>query len=280
LGHTTNQTIQRKEYIPTIQIISHLQEVLSQEKKIDYLTFSGSGEPTLNSKIGKIILEIKKMSKIPVAVLTNSTLFSDTKVRSELLSADLVVPSLDAVTQETFAKVNYPYRSLKVGEIVEGLKKFRKVYKGKIWLEIMLVKGVNDNQEELLALKKVIEEINPDKIQLNTPVRPPAESWVKALSPEEMEKIRKFFGEKTEVITEFGKKGKKVYEKGKERELLSLIARRPVTLEEISSLGIPKNEVIKYLQSLQERGTVVSKNYQNKTYFQKTENRGTVISNQ
>lgn len=206
VGRTTCETIERKEYIAPDKILAELKEVLQSGKKIDYITLSGNGEPTLNSNIGEIIKEIKKMTALPVAVITNGTLLDDKNVREELLSADLVMPSLDAATQETFKKIDRPYPSLKIENIIEGMAEFREIYHGKFWLEIMFVKGINDNQEELNALKKAVEKINPDKIQLNTPVRPTCEKGVDILSSKKLLEIKEFFGKKCEIIPELNKK--------------------------------------------------------------------------
>ncbi|MFH1548543.1 MAG: radical SAM protein, partial [Candidatus Omnitrophota bacterium] len=196
----------RKQYLSPEKILTELKEVLKAGKKIDYITLSGNGEPTLNSKLGEIIREIKSITAISIAVITNGTLLNDKNVREELLSADLVMPSLDAATQETFEKIDRPYPSLKIEDIIEGMVEFRKVYSGNLWLEIMLVKGINDNKYELAALKKATEKIEPDKIQLNTPVRPTCEKELRTLSVQELFAVKEFFGNKCDIIPELNKK--------------------------------------------------------------------------
>jgi len=171
---TNNKTIQRKEYFNADEIIKELKNYLSENKKPDFITFSGSGEPTLNSGLGYMIDEIKKITDTPVAVITNSSLISDKQVRKELAKADLVIPSLDAVSENLFKKIDLPHKDLKINDIIEGLIKFRKEYTGKIWLEIMVLKGFNDTKEEFLKFKEIIKKINPDKVQLNTLDRAPA----------------------------------------------------------------------------------------------------------
>jgi wyosine [tRNA(Phe)-imidazoG37] synthetase (radical SAM superfamily) len=270
VGKTTNKTIERKEYVAPAQILSELEEVLKSGKKIDYITLSGSGEPTLNSKMGEIIKKIKKITQIPVAVLTNGTLLTDKNVREELLAADLVMPSLDAATQGIFEKINRPHRSLKIDSIIEGLVEFRKIYNGKFWLELMLVKGVNDNQDELNALKKAVERINPNKIQLNTPARPTCEEDVEMLSEERLAEIKEFFGDKCEIISEFERKEQKEDINNIEEKILELIKRRPMTSQDISSsLGVHIGEVIKYVDKLEKQNKISSKVRQGNRYFQK-----------
>lgn len=205
VGRTICKTIERKQYLLPEKILMELKEVLKAGKKIDYITLSGNGEPTLNSKLGEIIRGIKSITAISIAVITNGTLLTDKNVREELLSADLVMPSLDAATQETFEKIDRPEPSLKIEDIIEGMVEFRKVYSGNLWLEIMLVKGINDNKYELAALKKAIEKIEPDKIQLNTPVRPTCEKELQTLSIQELFAIKEFFGNKCEIIPELNR---------------------------------------------------------------------------
>ena len=270
LGKTTRKTVARKEYVPSAKILSELEKVLKGSKTIDYITLSGSGEPTLNSMTGKIIRGIKKMTAIPVAVLTNATLLTDDILRKELLPADLVVPSLDGATQDAFEKVNRPCASLKIGEIIKGIIDFKKISKGKMWLEIMLVKDINESEDELNALKSAVERIKPDRIQLNTPVRPPCELWVKTLSASKLIKIKKFFGNKCEIIADFNRKGHKAYLKDVEEEILTLLSRRPATCKDMSSsLGLHINEVIKYVDELERHKKISLKIYQGKRYFQK-----------
>jgi len=257
LGPTSKKTIKRKEYFPSPEILSQIKNVLNSGQRIDYITFSGSGEPTLNSAIGTLIREIKRITKVPVTVLTNSSLFTRNSVRKALRASDLVVPSLDAATQEIFVKINRPHPSLKIEKIIEGFKEFRREFKGSIWLEIMLAKGVNDSPSHIKKLKEVISEINPDKVQLNTVIRPPAEKFASPLNLKELERIKNILGEKCEIIAEFDKKEQRPPLENLEGAILSLIQRRPVTLTDISSsLGKHKNEIIKYLNFLLKEGKV------------------------
>ncbi len=257
LGPTIKKTIKRRKYFPSSEILSQIKKVLNSGQRIDYITFSGSGEPTLNSAIGTLVREIKKITPVPVVVLTNSSLFTLKSLRKALKPSDLVIPSLDAATQEIFVKINRPHPSLKIKKIIEGLKEFRREFKGTIWLEIMLVKGVNDSPPHIKKLIKAISEINPDKIQLNTVIRPPAEKFALALNSKELKRIKNILGEKCEIIAEFAKKKQVPPSEDLEEAIFSLIQRRPVTLTDISSsLGKHKNEIIKYLNFLLKEGKV------------------------
>jgi len=168
LGSTTRKTVLRRPYVPAERIIAELKAALGHGQEIDYITLSGSGEPTLNSQIGWIIDETRKITDTPVAILTNGTLLSIKSVRKELSRADLVIPSLDATSQEVFEKVNRPYLSLRIESVIGGLKAFREEFKGQIWLEVMLVKGINDGADAIESLGKVTAQLGCEKIQLNS----------------------------------------------------------------------------------------------------------------
>jgi len=268
LGRTTRKTVLRRPYIPADRVIAELKETLARGQEIDYITLSGSGEPTLNSEIGRIIDQIKKTTEVPVAVLTNGTLFSLKSVRMELSKADLVIPSLDAVSQDVFEKINRPYLGLRIKGIIEGLKTFGEQFKGEIWLEVMLVKGINDGVDAIEALRDLIPELGCDRVQLNTVIRPPTEKYARPLDYEEMAEIKKRLGDKCEIIARFSRRGQKAYKKDVEHQILDLLGRRPVTVRDISeALGIHENEVIKYLESLSESGEVKTARFQENTYY-------------
>ncbi|MFH1202564.1 MAG: radical SAM protein [Candidatus Omnitrophota bacterium] len=204
LGDTTHKTTERKEYIKIEEILNELKAWLGAnneiQKTVNYITLSGSGEPTLNVNIGEFIFQIKRIVNIPVAVITNSSFLSQASVRSQLLGADLIVPSLDAVSVSIWQKIDRPELNLKLDGIIQGLVSLRKEFKGKIWLEVMLVSGINDDIRQIKKLKEAIDMINPDKIQLNSPVRVAAESGILAVDKKKLEKIQEILGDKTEII--------------------------------------------------------------------------------
>ncbi len=204
LGRTFQKSPERKEYLKIDDILSEvhswLNNNLEQSKALDFITISGAGEPTLNSGIGSFIDSLKKIIAVPVAVITNSSLLGDQSVRRQILGANLIIPSLDAVTEEAFQKIDRPCPGIKLQDLIEGLVSLRKEFKGKIWLEVMLVKGLNDNLAHTRRLKDVIERINPDKIQLNSPIRFTAEEGVEPLDAKHLEKIKELLGDRCEVI--------------------------------------------------------------------------------
>ena len=204
LGPTRETTLERKEYIPIQEILEELKSWLANNNQkiaeLNFITLSGSGEPTLNSGLGALIREIKKITNVPVAVITNSSLLKEPDVRSQLQQADLVVPSLDAVTQSVFEKVDRPHPGIKIEEIIDALITFRKEFRGKIWLEVMLASGINDDLRQIKKLKEAIDKINPDKIQVNSPVRTTAEPGIVPVEQKKLKKIKEILGDKCEIV--------------------------------------------------------------------------------
>lgn len=204
LGETTQLTKERKEYIDIREVAGELKLWLQNNeeatKSLSYVTISGSGEPTLNIKIGELIGEVRKLTAAKVAVITNASLLGEVEVRRAVCAADLIVPSLDSVIPEIFRQIDRPFPDIRVEEIIEGLVSLRKEFAGKIWLEVMLVKGVNDKLAQIKKLKAVIDRINPDKIQLNSPVRTAAGKNILPVGSGRLEKFKEILGEKCEII--------------------------------------------------------------------------------
>jgi wyosine [tRNA(Phe)-imidazoG37] synthetase (radical SAM superfamily) len=236
---------------------------LKDRNKMDFITFSGAGEPTLNSEIGKIIREIKSLTEIPVAVLTNATLLDKSGVRDDLLDADLILPSLDAVTPEIFRKINRPTDGIEVDKIIEGLIKFRYEYKSKIWLEVFILNGINSSKDELLKLYKTILKINPDKVQLNTLDRPPAYENIVSTETELLEKLREDWKllPNVEIIKRVRNRNEILsFSKNLENNILNLIIRHPITVEELSNYtGKSKAELYKYIDILIKEKKIIEK---------------------
>jgi wyosine [tRNA(Phe)-imidazoG37] synthetase (radical SAM superfamily) len=272
LGHTTDLTVERAEFVDVDRLAKEVAESISSGSRVDYISFSGSGEPTLNSQIGDLISRLKKMTRIPVAVITNGSLLSDVGVRRELRDADLIVPSLDATDERTFERVNRPHPSLSVEGIIRGLKSLARETQGHIWLESMLVQGVNDGQGEIEGLKKVVAEIEPEKVQLNTVIRPPSEDTVEPVSRSVLERTKRALGQRCEIVGE-GPEDQRVEQiTGALDRVCFLVERRPVTLEEIAqSLGIHRNEAIKCLDVLKGEGKVRSRRHRGLEYYERSQ---------
>ena len=268
LGRTYATTLDRSEYVLVSEILEEIKSWLKKEISADWITFSGSGEPTLNSGIGRLIQSIKSLTQIPVCVITNGTLLWLPEVRHDIIDADAVMPSLDSAREETFQTICRPHPDLHVETIIKGLIKFRQEYSGKMWLEILFVDGVNDSQDDIKALQTAIERINPDAIYLNTVARPPAERGVKPLSPERMNEIKKFFGDKVEVIASF--KGEPIETHSADLdEIRNYLKRRPGSSEDISvALSINPHETLKLLTRLKDIGEVTSRTFSGNTFWE------------
>ena len=268
LGSGAKTTVRRKEYVPAAAVLAQIRAALAGSQRIDAVTFSGSGEPGLNSGIGKIIRGLKRTTDIPVVVLTNSSCLVSQKGRQEFLAADIVVPSLDAATPRIFQKINRPHASLKVDKIIDGLVRFRREFTGRIWLEIMLVKGVNDGPVHLKKLKEAVARIRPDKVQLNTVVRPPAERSARPLNRAQLEKIRVFFGENAEIIADFKAGGRQADAGHIRQAILAAVRRRPMTVRDMSlSLGRPVEEIRRYADDLVEQGRLDRLRHKKSDYY-------------
>ncbi|MCJ7804091.1 MAG: radical SAM protein [Desulfobacterales bacterium] len=270
IGKTTDKTLVRKEYVPVKEILEEVRRFLKEEtSSIDHLSLSGSGEPTLHSQIRSVIEGIKTITSIPVAVITNGSLLYEEEVRQDLLHADIVLPSLDAVSSEVFMRINRPRPGFSIEKVIEGLVEFRKVYKGQIWLEILFCKGVNDSKEELLRMKKAVDRIQPDRIHLNTVVRPPSEKWAAPLSQKEMEEIQVYFGEKASIITEFDRHPSSISGRDIKEEILEILKRRPLSLSDLSKgMGIPQNELDEYIKPLAQEGKIQTRIFGGSIYYE------------
>lgn len=258
-GQTTDPTCERREYVPTDRVIAELDDFLATAPDLDYVTFAGSGEPTLHSGIGEIISFIKyRYPRYRVAVLTNSALLTDPGVRAALMRADLVVPSLDAVSEEVFVKINRPSPGITAGQVLEGLLDFAREYTGEVWLEIFIVPGVNDTDKELRLLKDAVTAINPDRVQVNTLDRPGAEDWVRPASPEAIERIAAMLGGNAGAIG-VAYAGRTLPPKTEDigETILATIRRRPCTPRDLATLlGIHPTEVAKHLRVLEAEGLI------------------------
>ena len=260
VGHTKKLTTERREYILYDKVVNELEHYFAHNSNPDYITFSGAGEPTLNSRIGDILEFIKQIKPdIPVAVLTNGTLLYEKKVRNALLGANVVLPSLDAATETTFKKINCPAQQLTVEKYIQGLIEFRKEFSGQIWLEVFILPGYNDNVVDLNALKKSIKDIKPDQIQINTLDRPGRVENIYAASQEDLKKIIEYWNlNNVEIIAAAPKrKNIKSYRKDIGSTILGTIARRPCTVDDlVKILGLHINEINKYLDVLESEGKI------------------------
>lgn len=202
LGRSMPLTNERREYIPVEEILLEAEQALRSHKsgEIDWVTFVGSGEPTLHSRLGELIHRVKNITAFPVAVITNGSLLYLPEVRQELIAADAILPTLDAGTAELYRKINRPHPQITFERLVDGLIAFRKEYRGKLWVEVMLVRGLNDTSQALEDIAKVLEKVKPDAVHVNLPTRPPSETWVQPPVEEGLMRALSILGNIAEVV--------------------------------------------------------------------------------
>lgn len=279
VGRSTEITVERKEYVPVEAVISELKNRIARGLEADFITISGSGEPTLNSRLGVLIDEIKRITNIPIAVLTNGTLFFDASVRADCAKADVVLPSLDAGDEQTFEKINRPHRDINIEKLISGLCRFRREYKGQIWLEVFFVEGINTADEQIAKIREAMTRIGPDKVQLNTAVRPTADEGIRKVTVEKLEAIAAKLGPNTQVIADFvmlphksgiGRNSDTAFKKvtDKSETLFSVLKRRPCSVDDLcSGLGWSRDEVIEQIKYLKEKDIVISEEKGEVTFF-------------
>ncbi|MBN1845031.1 MAG: radical SAM protein [Sedimentisphaerales bacterium] len=266
LGRTTCKTSQRREWTPPADVLEELPGKLAGEP--DYITLSGSGEPTLYLRIGELIARIKEMTDVPVAVLTNGSLLWLPEVRRALLQADLVVPSLDAGSDWTFQYVNRPDPAISFETMLEGLARFRQEYSGAYWLEVFLIGGITTTEQEIKHLSDCLERIAPDRVQLNTVTRPPAENFALPVPQDQVMDIASKLSVPAEVIADYRHVHAQTRFVATAEDILRLVQRRPCTIDDIAEgLGLHRHEVLKYVEDLSHQGRLVAEGQNNRLYY-------------
>jgi wyosine [tRNA(Phe)-imidazoG37] synthetase (radical SAM superfamily) len=196
VGPTVRLTCRRDEYVPRQEILAEIDTYCADAAwvdELDFVTVTASGEPTLHSGLGEILEHLQQVVARPIAVLTNGTTLTDPEVRRELAVADVVIPSLDAALPASFRKLDRPAACLDLEEIIEGLIVFSHEYRGRLWLEILLARGINDSDEDIRALRRAAGKMRVDRIQLNTVARPPLEEYARPLAEQRLQAIAEMF---------------------------------------------------------------------------------------
>ena len=268
LGSGYRPTVTRGRFVPLEKVIEQIGARLEEIPRVpDYITIGGSGEPTLNESFGDLASALRKEFDIPVCLLTNGSLMWLEQVRAACTDFDLIVPGLDACDESMFQAVNRPHGALSFEKLLTGLERLREEFKGAIWLEVFLIPGLNTSEQQCRRFKKLAERLKPDKIHLNTAVRPPAESSVRPLCSERMQQIRRFFGPKAESIASLrprldGHGGIK------EEEIIGILHRRPCTAGDIASAyDASVAEAEEKLQKLISRGKVNAERRDGKVFY-------------
>jgi len=269
-------TLRRDEYVPVTSVLSELEEVLRSSPVLDAVTFSGSGEPTLHAGIGRVIRFIKeRFPSYRLVLLTNGSLFYESGLRRDLFPLDLVIPSLDAASERVFRSINRPAEGYSFENYLYGLEAFSREYLGKIWLEIFIIPGLNDVKDEIQRFRKIIEKLQPERVQLNTLDRPGTEPWVRPASLKRLEAFRNLLGfQPCDILTRRfqGKNCRRTAAEEKpcceenpqeksglafRKRIVDVLTRRPSTAADLSlSLGLREMEILEYLDGLIKEGVV------------------------
>lgn len=268
IGRTAVKDTVRRDFFDVQAVLSELKAILGRGVEADFITIGGSGEPTLNAQLGELIDGIRELTDIPVAIITNGTLLYRPDVRAECAKADLVMPSLDASDEAMFEAVNRPAPDISIETLISGLVQFREEFAGQIWLEVFLIEGVNTGAEQIGRLRGHIECIRPDKVQLNSAVRPVAEEGIKAMSQLRLEAIARQIGGDCEIVGAASGVHTDSHVQRTCEDVLSMLKRRPCTVDDIcAGLGVNRHEAGRHVGYLLEQGWITSECREGVTYY-------------
>ena len=250
LGRTTCKTVERKEWVPLEDVLDEVKSTL--DKRPDYITLSGSGEPTLFSRLGDLINGIQHITNVPVALLTNGSLLWRPEVRDAIRDVDLLIPSLDAGDEMKFRHINRHHDAISFDLLMEGLVASREACRGQYWLEVFLVAGYTATEAGVKKLAHYTGLIKPDRIQINTVTRPPAESFAAGVSRECLAELSCLFDPPAEVVADYRHVHEQVQFSASRVDILNLLRRRPCSIDGIAQgLNMHPNEVVKHVEALQ-----------------------------
>ncbi len=278
-GATTDLTLARKEFVPTEQVLEELDAKIASGIKPDFITFSGAGEPTLHTGIGRIVEHIKaKHSPCKVCLLTNSTTLTDAALAKSLAEVDLIVPSLDGSNQEEFERITRPAKGVSLEAVVEGIASFKRISKAAMWLEIFIVPGINDSLESARRFRDLVARIKPDKVQLNSLDRPGTEKWVKVPSRESLDAIAAIIGEAAPVesvgcrVNSAAAKAPGVSANELNSSIAEMLLRRPCTVEDVAAtLGVPVETAQSHLSRMEREGLLTEERGERGVFYRKAQ---------
>jgi len=272
VGRTTKLMVDPQPFVPVDKVLAEIKEKLSKTNP-DTITLAGSGEPTLNSEIGQVISGIKSLTGTRVALLTNGSLFKREEIRCRVLEADIIMPTLTSVYDDTFRMIHRPHPELVVADLIDGLKKLRSDFSGQLFLETVFLTGINHSKKELEGLKAAIGEISPDRIQINTVVRPPADARAISLDIKKMEEIMVYLGEKAEIVAVQAHKEGLTENDLLIDNLLEMIKRRPLKTNDIATaIGVPIKDVEELVKRLLIKGQIREQQHSGNVYYLSNKN--------
>ncbi len=267
VGRTTHQSLKIESFFPVTGILEELGKKL-EICSPDAITFSGSGEPTLSSDIDRVISFVKERTDTKTVVLTNGSLLWKEDVRHRITGADIIMPTLTTAFEETFRLIHQPHPDLDLNTILEGLKSLRRTYKGNLFLEVVFLAGFNDSEKELEGLRSMIDQISPDKIQLNTVIRPPSDPRAISLDTKRLEDIKNLFGEKAEIIAQTPLRNRRWEHETIYATILEMAKRRPVRARDVANVcDIPLEEADSLIKGLVVKGALRQQEHEGEVYY-------------
>lgn len=273
IGRTQETLDEPRAYFDPAAVAAEVAQVVALAPRVDHITFSGSGEPTLNTLLGETIRAVKERTRVPVAVITNGSLLYRADVRAELVGADVVLPSFDGATEPVFTEVNRPHRSISLARVIEGLQALRRDFHKQIWLEIMLIQNINDGEEHINIINNYMKSFAPDRIQLTTVTRPPWHGSARELGSLELERIAKCLGPRCEVVSGFDKRIDTTSVDWVEA-VADVLGRRSLSLEDVVRItGVEPVAARRRLAALVRQGRARTAQFRGKEYYLAGENR-------
>ncbi|MHA1355019.1 MAG: radical SAM protein [Candidatus Heimdallarchaeota archaeon] len=255
IGRTTHFSNTRQDFFPKEDILAEIRSFTKSSNDFDYITFVGEGEPTLCKSLGWLIRSTKEFTDKPVAVITNGALLHDPEVRTDLLAADVILPTLDATTPELFKKINRPKKELTISKIIQGMKDFRSEFQGQIWMEVMLVKGLNDSPETIAKIKTVLDDLGCDRVYVNVPIRPPAEKWVEIPDKDRVLEICSTLNAYNIAHYESNQGFQISANDDMEDQIVKITTRHPLRETQILAMfDLPSQEIIQLLENMAKKG--------------------------
>ena len=267
LGRTTRRTSERAEYAPAGEVLRQLEQALASGAAPDVITLAGSGEPCLHRRLGEIVAGIKRLTPVPLAVLTNGSLLFRPEARAALLGADLVAPDLDAASEAAWRAVCRPDPALDFGRVLAGLEAFAGEYRGRLELEVFLVAGMNDGEEEVQRIAAVASRLPGAQVRLNTLTRPGAEACARRVALDRLAELARLFEPAAGLIPELEVKPAAAAA-ACAADIRELVSRHPATLPEIAaSLGLDLARAQELVAELLLRGEIAETVHEGRTFY-------------
>ena len=270
IGRTSRLTIERAEYVPAHEVIDEFRHWCDRGGEADVVTMAGAGEPTLHARFGEILAAVRDACDIPTVLLSNGTLFWRRDVRADACRAHVVKVSVSAWDQESFQRINRPHPELRFDRIMDGIREFRRTFDGRMWVEVMVLAGLNDALDAMQRIRTLVEPLRPEHVHLNTSVRPPAESWARPVDREQLARCAKVFGDAGTVIADAPRgSGEKITSaRPAAVDILHVLSRRACTIEDLSAgLNLPRETVAGEVEQLRDEGSIRAEQRGDKTFY-------------